>query len=155
MKKLTIAKKVQGSDFDPIVEMAKLVGKGGSFANKEVEKVLRDRYGDGLFVEVPVDVKRILTGLEAANYHEEYSILQALKEKDKDALKPLIYMIGSVKNGDEDYGVTQLRYYLGNRDWYLGLLQKQKLTIKKTPIVQKILKLMSKKDVERLTPFLE
>lgn len=155
MKKLNIAKTVKASDFDPIVEMAKLIGKGGKYANKDIEKVMKEEYGDYLFVEVPVDVKSILSALEADNYHNEYAILQALKDNDKDAVKPLIFIYGeSVKAGGIDYGLQQLRDYFNNRDWYLGLLQEQKNTIKKTPVVSKALKLMSKKDVERLTPFL-
>jgi hypothetical protein len=156
MKKLNIAKKVKGSNFDPIVEMAKLVKKGGALQNKDVENVMQKRYGSGLFVDIPVDVSGILDALEEDNYHNEYALLQALKNKDKDAIKPLVFIMEDhIKRGSMDYSLQQIRDYFGDRDWYLNLLQEQKTNIKNTPLVKKVMKFMSKSDRDRITPFLE
>ena len=156
MKKLNIAKKVKGSDFDPIIEMAKLIKKGGMLQNPGVAEVMKKQYGSGLFVDIPVDVDGILNALEEDNYHNEWSVLKALKEKDKDALRPLLFIwTEAIGRGSIDYGLQQIRDYLGNRDWYLNFLQEQKATIKNTSLIKKVMKVMSKKDVDRITPFLD
>jgi hypothetical protein len=148
----------------PIPEMAKLVGKGGELKNDTIYKLLVKEYGK--YFEGPLEenadeehnysIEDIRDALTEDNNHTESAVLKALKTKDKDAFKPLVYIWkDSEKRGSLHSSLGQIRGYLSDRKSFIDSQKTFNRKIKMCPEIEKVLKLMSPKDKQVIESMLE
>lgn len=149
---------------EPLAEMAKVLGKGGKLQNNTLYKLLNKLYSP--YYKEPLDnyadeeenysLRDIIDGLEDDNYDTEATILEALERKDKDALKPLVFIWkNQKKEGSLHPYLGYVRSYLGDRRYFINTQKNFNRKIGMCPEIEAVMKLMSQKDRQVIESIIE